>query len=385
MDNGILRVKCAIVRGGTSKAVFIMENDLPQDQRKRDRLILALYGSPSLTQLDGLGGADPTTSKLAIIGPPTHPDADVDYTHGQVSMQEAFVDYGGNCGNISSAVGPFAIHSGLVRAVEPVTDVRIHLKNSGHILTASVPVADGQPCVDGDCAIAGVPGTAARIDMDWSRATGCTTGKLLPTGNAKDVLPAGGKDFTVSVVDGGNVAVFVRAEEFGLHGTETPGEMNNNPKLLDDIEELRGRVCEKIGLVDHWEEARSKTPYNPFFMLLRPPVDYAALNGAPIAKGDVDLVARAFNMQIAVKAYPGTIAATTGCAARIKGSIVNEIIGEEALKKEQLNFGHPTGIMSVISIAEDDGSPVPAMKKLSFVRTARILMEGYGFVRSSDV
>ena len=385
MNNEVLTVKCSIVRGGTSKAVFIMDNQLPKDQKKRDRIILALFGSPSLRQLDGLGGADPTTSKVAIIGAPTHPDADVDYTFGQVSMQDFFVDYGGNCGNISSAVGPFAIYYGLVQAIEPVTEVKIHMTNTGHLLTAVVQVANGKPCVDGDCVIGGVPRSSAPIDMDWSKATGCITGKMLPTGNAKDVFKVGGKDYTVSIVDGGNTGIYVKAADFGLKGTESPDEINNNQKLLTDIEELRGRVCAKIGLADKWEEAKIKTPYNPFVILLSEPVDHKTYTGAMIAKKDADIVARPFNMQIAVKAYPGTITAATGCAARIKGTLVHEMIGEEALKKEQLNIGHATGVITVTSVAENDDSAIPVMKKLSFVRTARILMEGYAFVRVSDI
>ena len=159
MSNEIVPVRCSIVRGGTSKAIFLMNNQLPADPKAREKMILAIFGSPSLRQLDGLGGADITTSKVAIIGPPTRPDADIDYTFGQVSMDVPFVDFGGNCGNISSGVAPFAIHHGLVNAVEPETTVRIHMTNTDNILVAKVQVKDGEPCVDGDCEIGGVPGT----------------------------------------------------------------------------------------------------------------------------------------------------------------------------------------------------------------------------------
>ena len=170
-------IKCSIVRGGTSKAIFIMENELPKDAALRDKIILSLFGSPDMRQIDGLAGADITTSKLAIIGPATIDGADVDYTFGQVSMTEPFIDYGGNCGNISSGVGPYAINNGLVVPVEPVTTVRIHLTNSGNILIARVPVKNGKSAVDGDCVIGGVPGAGAGIEMDWSGVVGSTTGK----------------------------------------------------------------------------------------------------------------------------------------------------------------------------------------------------------------
>jgi 2-methylaconitate cis-trans-isomerase PrpF len=185
-------LRCSIVRGGTSKGVFIMKNELPSDPAMRDKVLLAVFGSPDIRQIDGLGGADVLTSKLAIIGPPSRPDADVDYTFGQVSFEAPMVDYNGNCGNISSAVGPFAIDEGLVAATEPVTTVRIHLTNSGHILTALVPVENGKAAVRGDCAIDGVPGSGAKITLDWSQVTGTVSGgKLLPTGNARDVIAAG--------------------------------------------------------------------------------------------------------------------------------------------------------------------------------------------------
>ena len=166
MHNEMEMLRCWIVRGGTSKGVFIMENELPKDPKLRDDVILAIYGSPDVRQIDGLGGADSLTSKLAIIGPSSVENADVDYTFGQVSMTDHFVDYGGNCGNISSGVGPFAIDTGLVKPVEPVTTVRIHMTNTHKILKARVQVKDGKAVVNGDYKIAGCPGTGAKIVID---------------------------------------------------------------------------------------------------------------------------------------------------------------------------------------------------------------------------
>ena len=199
--------KVVIHRGGTSKGIFIKENELPKDPEARSRVIRAIFGTPDRREIDGLGGADVLTSKLAIIGPSTRPDADVDYTFAQVSFDTELVDYGGNCGNISAGVGPFAIDEGMVAVTEPITRVRIHQVNTDCILIADVPVKDGKACTMGDCRIDGVPGTGAKIMLDFNDTAGSTTGKLLPTGNPVDTVHVEGYgDFEVSIVDAGKCA-----------------------------------------------------------------------------------------------------------------------------------------------------------------------------------
>jgi 2-methylaconitate cis-trans-isomerase PrpF len=384
VSNELLPVKVSIVRGGTSRAVFIMDNELPNNENLRDKIILAIFGSPSLRQLDGLGGADITTSKLAIIGPSSHPEADVDYTFGQVSMDEPLVDYKGNCGNISSGVGPYAINMGLVKPIEPITTVRIHMTNSHKILIAKVRVQNGKACVDGDCAIGGVPGTGSRIDMDWSTAWGTFTGKLLPTGKRLDEFEIEGKKFKLSVVDAGNIVIYIKAQEFGLTGTETPAQINSDENILQKIERLRGLVSEKIGLVKHWSDAIREIPYQPFFCLITEPVDYDTYTGEHVRKKDVDIVARMYLMGSVVKAFPGTATACTGFAARIKDTLVYSMLSENSRTKEQITIGHPTGIITVTSIHEDGPEgELPKMKEVSFIRTARVLMEGITYVRKS--
>ncbi|HWR31821.1 MAG TPA: PrpF domain-containing protein [Negativicutes bacterium] len=376
-------IKCSIVRGGTSKAIFIMKNELPADPILRDKVILAIFGSPDLRQINGLGGADITTSKLAIISPATIPEADVDYTFGQVSMEKPFIDYGGNCGNISSGVGPYAIDNGLVTPVESVTTVKIHLTNSGNILIARVPVKNGKAAVEGDCVIGGVPGTGARIEMDWSRVVGPITGKLLPTGHVKDEIDVNGKKFTVSVVDVGNVVIYVNAHDLGLTGTETPAQINADKQVLDTVEGIRGKVCQQIGLVADWKDARTATPYQPFLALVTKPVSYDAYTGQHVDEKSIDLVARMYLMLSVVKAYPGTATACTGAAARIKGSLIWDLLSDKAKNKDILTIGHPTGTISVNAVAEYNEKQETILKKLSFDRTARILMDGYAYVRNS--
>ena len=375
-------LRCAIVRGGTSKGIFIMKNELPADPVLRDKAIQAIYGSPDLRQIDGLGGADTLTSKLAIIGPATKEGADVDYTFGQVSITDPFVDYGGNCGNISSAVGPFAIDMGLVEPVEPVTTVRIHMTNTGRILTAQVPVKGGKAAVEGDFAIDGVPGTGARITLDWSDVVGGITGRLLPTGSPKDVIQAGVKAYTVSVVDAGNVVVFIRAEELGLTGTETPAQIDGDAALMDRIEEIRGKVCQKIGLVERWEDAKQVTPYQPFFAMVSPPAAHTCFNGIRVEADQVDVVSRLTFMLKMHKAYPVTGTVATGAVARVKGSVVWDLLSEKAREEEVLRIGHPSGIIPIEALA-DSGEEDTQIKKLGVYRTARMIMEGQVYVRKA--
>ena len=259
------------------------------------------------------------------------------------------------------------------------------MTNTGNILVAKVCVKDGEPCVDGDCVIGGVPGTAAPIVMDWSDVRGSSTGKLLPTGNPKDIIEMDGKEYTVSIVDAGNICVFVKAEEFGLTGYETPGQLNANKELSDKIEHLRGLACQKIGLVNSWEAAKIRTPYQPFLVLVAPPSDYDTYTGEHVAKEDTDIVVRCSVMLSIVKAYPGTGTCCLGNAARIKGSVIYDMLSEESKAKELLSIGHPTGTIEVTSIMKDkdDPSVTPEMKQVSFIRTARVLMDGITYVRES--
>jgi 2-methylaconitate cis-trans-isomerase PrpF len=398
-------LRCAIVRGGTSKAVFIMMNEYPKDPAKRDAVILAVYGSPDVRQIDGLGGADVLTSKHAIISRSSRPDADVDYTFAQVSFESAFVDYGGNCGNISSAVGPFAIDEGLVEAVEPITTVRIRMTNSDRILIAEVPVKGGKAMIDGDFAIDGVPGTGAKIAMDWSDVVGSITGKLLPTGKAKDtievddvvggitgkLMPTGnpkdtietdGIKYTVSIVDAGNPVVFVHAASLNMKGTESPNEIESNKPLMETIEKIRGRAAVMCGMVEKPEDAKTISPYVPFFFIVSPPADYKTINGTTVKAKNIDLVARGLFMLKAHKAIQVSGSLCTGAAARVPGTIVADVLRETARTRSTINIGHPSGTFPVEAEAETVDGRVK-IKRLRVFRTARRIMDGYVYVRKS--
>ncbi len=380
MQSDVFRVPCVLMRGGTSKAVFLKENDLPADKAVRDKIILAIFGSPDVRQIDGLAGADPLTSKLAIIGPPSRPDADVDYTFGQVSINDTVIDYSGNCGNISSAVGPFAIDESIVRAVEPVTTVRIHNTNTGKILVAEVQVKDGKAVVKGDCKIDGVPGTAAPILMNFAATAGSSTGKLLPTGNVVDIVETSRGPIEVSMVDLSNPCLFVRAKDVNMKGTENPTEINGNKELLAYLEEIRAKCTVIMGKAKTEEEATKLSPAFPMIAFVTEAADYVDFTtGNTIKKSDVDFVSRMMFMQVLHKTYPGTGTACTGAAAKIPGTIVNQCI-PHIDSIETVRIGHPAGVIPV-GAAVKDGE----VTKASIERTARRLMEGYAFVETDKI
>ena len=371
------RIPCVILRGGTSKGIFLKANHLPQDKEARDKVILEIFGSPDVRQIDGLAGADPLTSKVAIIGPSTHPGADVDYTFGQVSINAPYIDYSGNCGNISSGVGPFAIDEGFVAATGSMTTVRIHNTNTGKVLIAEVPTEDGLAKVNGDCKIDGVPGTGAKIMMDFSGTAGSVTNKLLPTGNPVDTINTSAGPLQISIVDVSNPCVFVRAKDVGMQGGETPQEVNGNPKLLGLMEEIRAQACVMIGMAPDVATATAKSPAFPMVAYVSPAADYVDFTtGKVIGKNQIDFISRMMFMQVLHKTYPGTGTACTGAAAKIPGTIVNEAI-PHINDIKIIRIGHPAGVIE-IEAAFEKGQ----LSRAAFARTARRIMEGYVYVRN---
>ena len=271
----ISKIRCAVIRGGTSKGVYILANDLPSDPGLRDKVILSIFGSPDKRQIDGLGGADPLTSKVAIVGPSEHNDADVEYTFGQVGINEPVIFKEGICGNISSGVGPFAVDEGLVKAEEPLTTIRVFNTNTGRIFKAEVPVVEGKVATEGNYRIDGVPGTGAKILLDFSETTGAVTGKLLPTGNLKDKLEVHNVGlFNVSIVDCSAVQVFIKAEEVGMTGLERPEQVDEDAKLQKRLELIRGTVACHLGLSSSPERALNESANSPHLVIVSGPASY---------------------------------------------------------------------------------------------------------------
>lgn len=377
------KLRATIYRSGTSKGIYLHASDLPKDQTLRDQVILKLYGSPDVRQIDGLGGADPLTSKLAIIEPASREDADVDYTFAQVSFTSAKVDYSGNCGNISAAVGPFAIDEGLVRVVEPVTTVRIHNTNTQKIIIAEVPIHEGKASICGNYQIAGVPGMGAKIALDFADTAGAVTGKLLPTGQAIDQVEINGfGQLEVSIVDAANPVVFVRAADLNLTGVETPAEVDSNPELCVLLEKIRGKAAEMIGMVKDREKAEMESPAFPMIAFVSAPKDYVDFTtGKVISEKQVDLVSRLMYMQVMHKTYAGTGTICTGTAAKIPGTIVNQVLRPEAQKKELINIGHPAGVIDIEVCLEVE--PELSLKRAAIGRTARRLLRGDAYIPTS--
>ncbi len=369
------RVPFVLMRGGTSKAVFLRGSALPGDPAARDAVILSLFGSPDPRQVDGLGGADLLTSKLAIIDPPTRPDADLDYTFAQVSITEPVVDYDINCGNISAAVGAYAVDEALVDVEEPVTRVRIHNTNTGRILLAEIPIVDGAAAVEGDYPIHGVPGTGAAIALDFGRTAGGITGTLLPTGNESDVLDTAIGPVEATIVDLANLTVFFPATAVGMAGTEGPERFSE--QHLAAVTAVKEAAAKLLGM--------TSDGLTPVPAIVSPPARYTNyVTGDRVAAEDSDLVARVVGGRPAVlhKAYPGTLAATTGVAACIPGTTVHQVTEQE--REGEIRIGHTSGVMPVRARVGRDGEAW-RVEEAVYYRTARRLAEGTAFIRNSTV
>lgn len=384
MRTDTVSIPCCILRGGTSKGVFFLENSLPAPGPERDRVLLRVFGSPDMRQIDGLGGANSLTSKVAIIGVSAREDADVDYTFGQVSFAAPVIDWKGNCGNISSAVGLYAVAMNLVKPVEPYTCVRIYNTNTDKMIRAMVPVKHGSPVEEGDYAIDGVPGTGAKITLNFVSPAGSVTGKLLPTGKAAETVDLGEKGcFTVSMVDAGNPVVFLKAEELGLKGTELPLEVEGMPETLRVIEEIRSVMAERSGIVKDRGEATAKSPAIPKIGFVSTSQDYLNPDGKLIRAEQTDLTARLCSMQKMHRAYMVTGGVATGAAAKIEGSVVWQAVRPEAREKSILNIGHPYGVMDVevkTGHGQTEGYDGDYIESVGVGRTARMILEGRAYV-----
>lgn len=374
-----MRVPAVVMRGGTSKALFFHARDLPTDPAERDAFILAAYGSPDpyRRQIDGLGGATSTTSKVAVISPGDTLGVDVLYDFGQVSIDQPLIDRRGNCGNISSAVGPFAVDEGLVEPVSPVTQVRFLNVNTNKVIVAHVPTRDG--CFDpvGDFELPGVPGTGAPIQLDYLDPAGAVTGTLLPTGRVRDKLEVPGIGAVeVSIVDAANPLAFVRWEALGLTGQEQPDDIDADTALLSRIEAVRAHAAVLAGITETPEQATQQVPSVPKLAFVGRPQPYRLSNGGSQPAEGTTLRAAMMSMGRLHRSYPLTGAICTAVATAIPDTVAAEAAGGA---RGECLIGHPAGVlpMSADVVADGDAWRVPSV---SGYRTARRLMEGHVLV-----
>jgi 2-methylaconitate isomerase len=357
---------CVLMRGGTSKAVFFQESALPPPGAARDELLMRVMGAGDPLQIDGLGGSRLSTSKVAIIAPSRRDDADVDYSFVQVDVEQRQVFHDGNCGNISAAVGPYAIDEGLMQAKEPFTTVRIHNVNTGALMVARVPVSGGRAQVIGDCAIVGVPGTAAEVLMDYAGAIGSRTGHLLPTGTASDlVILEDGRQVEVSICDAGNPCVFVRASDVGLRGDETPAALNAAPQQCV-LQEIRGKCGVRLNFWSDWRDA--ELPAMPMLVLVSTPANVE----------DCDVMTRLFYKNTCHPSIAATGAICVAAAACVPGSVVHATRSQTT--SGVVRIGHPSGMTPVRVQISAAGQAQPQFDVLGFARTARRLMAGEVFL-----
>ncbi len=366
---------CVYMRGGTSKAVFFHEKDLPQDKSEWPEIFMKVMGTPDVKQIDGMGGTVSSTSKIAVISPSNSNDYDVNYTFYQVDIKIPNVDSSANCGNISSAVGPFAIDEKLVTPIQPITTVRILNTNTGKIIEEHIRVdRDGKACVYGDEVIKGVPGTGSRIDMYFLEPGGAKTGKLFPTGHKKEIIDVPGyNNIEVTIIDCSNPVVFIKAKDLGITGTELT-ELNQNKDVMEQIERIRGIAAQKCGFCKDYMEARTLSTSVPKVSIISSPQDYIDMDGNKVLAGQMDLCARAISVGALHKAYPMTVAVATGAAAKIKGTIVSEMASHSSANT--LKIGHSSGVTNVYIEVKDEH-----VVKGGVTRTARRIMDGYVYIR----
>ena len=381
-----IRIPATYMRGGTSKGVFFRLQDLPEScqvpGRARDQLFQRVIGSPDpySAHIDGMGGATSSTSKCVILSKSTRPDHDVDYLYGQVSINTDFVDWSGNCGNLSTATGAFAIHAGLVdpsRIPENGTCVvRVWQANIGKTIIAHVPMTNGQVQETGDFELDGVTFPAAEIVLEFMDPSddGDDGGAMFPTGNLVDTLDVPGVgSFPATMISAGIPTVFVNAADIGYQGTELREDINNDPAQLERFEKIRVIGALRMGLIKTPEEAL-KRQHTPKIAFVSPPKSYTASSGKAIEAGDVDLLVRALSMGKLHHAMMGTCAVAIGTAAAIPGTLVNLAAGGG--EREAVRFGHPSGTLRVGAEAKlVDGQW--QVTKAVMSRSARILMEGW--------
>jgi 2-methylaconitate cis-trans-isomerase PrpF len=368
-------IKATYYRGGTSKGVFFQKKDLPtQDEKELNKIFLKVIGSPDPNgrQLNGMGGGVSSVSKCVIISPSERDDADVDYNFIQIAVDQPIAEWNNNCGNLSGAVGPYAVQEGIIKPKEGENKIRIYQVNTDKIIHSTFNVKDGKPEIEGDYTIAGVYGESSKVRLDYLEPGGSGTGKLLPTGNVVDEIEIDGfGKIKVSVVDAATPLIYIQAEDLGLKGTESPDELDGNAEKMEIIQKIRRKCAFMTGLSKSEHEAPMNTPR---IGIVTSPKDYISLDKSNIKGDDQDITARMFSMGKTHKAIMGTAGVNIGVAAAIEGTIPN-LIKRKGSNPLELRAGNPSGVMTAGAVIEQvDGKP--HAKSAIMYRTFRPLMRG---------
>lgn len=374
------RIPAVFMRGGTSKGVFFLEHDVPPAGPERDAIMLRVVGSPDPyeKQIDGLGSATSSSSKVVIINKSDRADCDVDYLFGAPAVEHAVVDWSGNCGNLTSAVGPFAIRQGLVEAPrDGVAVVRIWQANIQKRIIAHVPMQDGEPQEVGDFVLDGVAFPAAEIVLEFMQPGG-SGGSILPTGNVVDELDIPGfPGLPATLLNAGNPTIFVEAQRVGLTGTETQAQVNSNAELLEALEVIRAHCTVAMGLAETAEEATKLRPHTPKLCLVAGPQTYTAAGGKVVDADGIDVIARIMSMGKMHHAITGTGGVAVAVAAALPGTLVNRIVGD--IGDRQVTMGHTAGTVTVgAQTTQVEGKWI--VEKAVMSRSARRMMEGWVLV-----
>ena len=376
--------KTVFMRGGTSKGLMFLEQDLPA-REEWDDIFVQCMGSPDPKQIDGVGGCVSSNNKIVVVRKSERPGVDVDYIVGQSIVGRAVIDYKSNCGNMTAATAPYAIEMGLVENLtEPTTIVHMFNLNTNKYIDVEVPVKNGRFDNEGECAIAGVDGTAGELKVNFLNPVGSKTGKLFPTGAVRETLTLEDGEIEATILDVSNPIVLVRAEDLGVTGTELPAEVDADKALAARLEAIRGAACVRIGLASSPEDATANNPGVPKVGFVTAPHSFTDISGKTVEAAEMDVCARVISVFKCHKACPLTSASSISVAAFVPGTIVNEACGGVRERQETVRVGHPSGVMTMYPYMDDPNKPEVndiVIPGVAVQRTARRIMDGTIYVR----
>lgn len=374
------KFKTVFMRGGTSKGCMFLESDLPA-REEWDDIFVQVMGSPDPKQIDGMGGCVSSNNKIVVVRKSTLPGVDVEYLVGQSIVGKAQIDYKSNCGNMTAATAPYAVEMGLVENLtEPVTTVHMFNLNTNKYIDVTVPVKNGQFDNEGDCAIAGVDGTAGELKVNFLDPAGAKTGKLFPTGKAKEMLTIPDGEIEATILDVSNPIVLVRAEDLGLTGTELPAQVDAERAVSARLEAIRGAACVKMGFARNLADATENSPAVPKVGFVSASQDYTDISGKQVSGENMDICARVISVFKCHKACPLTAASAISVAAAVPGTIVHELARQT--EPGRVRIGHSSGVMTMFPYLDNGAKPLDEIRVsgVAVQRTARRIMDGTVYI-----